>query len=376
MLFKKIISKEGWELRLHEEHEIFSIPIFQELNFDEAIDVSYTDLYMLAFNNTEYDLLSKDEVVSHLELLDMICFVNKQKELLDYAIKEYNEELDKWKNFINPSIIEIFPEYLIKFPDIIDDNLEAFSKLNDYDDFKREKLLEYAHNNNFEAFSLLFNKSLVNNRFLKNLFKYGVEFVEIIIDKGFNNWGQGMKCAARGGNKELVDFFIKKGANNWNNALKTAAKGGHKDLVLLFIEKGAKYWNWGMQSAACGGHKEIVDFFIDKGADYWDWGIYGAAKGGHKELVLFFIEKGTDDWNLGMLGATKGGHKELVDLFIEKGANYWNLGMEGAALGGHKDLVLFFIEKGANDWYRGMNGAKRGGHKELVEFFNKKLNNL
>ena len=322
MHFRRIISKEGWELRLHEQHEIFSIPIFQQLNYDEAINVSYTDLYMLAFNNTDYSLLSKEEIVSHLELLDMICYVNKQKELLDHSIKEYNSNLNEWKPCINPSIIEIEPQYLLTFPEFIDFNLEKFSKLNDCDDLKRKKLLQYIHDNNFEAFSILFDKSLINGKFMGELFKCEMKFIKIIIDKGFNDWNSGMYHTAEAGDKELVDFFIEKGADDWNGGMNTAAKGGHKDLV------------------------------------------------------LFFIEKGSTEWNTGMNYATIGGNKDLVDFFIEKGANHWDLGLYYAALGGHKDLVLFFIEKGANDWYRGMNGAKRGGHNELVEFFNKKLNNL
>ena len=48
MSFKKIISQEGNELLLHETHKIFSIPIFIEFNFDEAIPISYRDLLMIA----------------------------------------------------------------------------------------------------------------------------------------------------------------------------------------------------------------------------------------------------------------------------------------------------------------------------------------
>jgi hypothetical protein len=65
-------------------------------------------------------------------------------------------------------------------------------------------------------------------------------------------------------------------------------EGGHKELVDFFIEKGANDWDDGMYGAAEGGHKELVDFFIQKGADWWNGGMYGAAKGGHKELVDFF----------------------------------------------------------------------------------------
>mgnify|MGYP000899692435 CR=1 FL=1 len=403
MYFRRIISKEGWELRLHEEHEIFSISIFKDLNYDEAIQISYCDLYMLAFNNTEYSLFSKDEIISHLELLDKICYVKKQKELLDYAIAEYSNDIDEWKSFINPSIIEIEPQYLLTFPDFIDFNLGAFSKLTKCDNLKRQKLLQFAQDGNTEAFSILFDKSLINGKFMGELFKCEMKFIKIIIDKGFNDWNSGMYHTAEAGDKELVDFFIEKGADDWNGGMNTAAKGGHKNLVLFFIEKGSTEWNTGMNYATIGGNKDLVDFFIEKGANHWDLGLYYAALGGHKDLVLFFIEKGAHNWNEGMTCAAEGGHKELVLFFIEKGANDWESGLYYAALGGHKDLVLFFIKKGANHWDWGMEGAAQKGHKDLVlffiekgandwesalevaeyyghtdlvEFFNKKINNL
>ena len=369
MHFRRIISKEGWELRLHEQHEIFSIPIFQQLNYDEPINVSYTDLYMLAFNNTDYSLLSKEEIVSHLELLDMICYVNKQKELLDHSIKEYNSNLNEWKPCINPSIIEIEPQYLLTFPEFIDFNLEKFSKLNDCDDLKRKKLLQYIHDNNFEAFSILFDKSLINGKFMGEIIKCGLKWIEIIVQKGFDYWNKGMCYAAKGGNKELVDFFIAKGANDWNLGLIGAARGGNKALVDFFIYKGANYWDGGMTWAALEGHKDLVDFFIEKGATSWNSGMYFAAEGGHKDLVDFFISKGADDWNEGMQGASRGGYKELVLFFINKGANNWNEGMRVAALGGHKELVELFIQKGANDWNNAMRGAAKRGDKELVDLF-------
>jgi len=376
MLFKKVISKEGWELRLHEQHEIFSISIFKDLNYDEPIDVSYIDLYMLAFNYNQYSLLTKSEISSHLELLDKICYVHKQKELLDYAISNYQEDMKEWKSFINPSVIEIFPKCLLKFPEYIDDSLEAFSKLYNCDELKREKLLEYAQNDNIESFTILFNKSLVNEEFLLGLFKYGIEFVEININKGFNNWNWGMYIAAIKGEKDLIDFFIDKGADNWNWGMHGAARGGHKDLVELFINKGASDRVGGMRMAAEGGHKELVDFFIEKGVDDWEIGMCSAAKGGHKELVDFFIEKGGTTWNGGMVSAAEGGHKDLVLFFIEKGANDWDGAICVAAYGGHKELVELFIEKGATNLNRAMDYATNGHHKELVDFLNKKLKNL
>ncbi len=49
-----------------------------------------------------------------------------------------------------------------------------------------------------------------------------------------------------GGYRDLVDLMIEKGANNWNECLYGACKRGHRDLVDLMIEKGANNWSWSL----------------------------------------------------------------------------------------------------------------------------------
>ena len=409
MVFKRVISREGHEIRLNDEHEIFKIPIFQELNYDEPIDISYTDLDMLISKQPNYSILSKEEIINHLELLDKICHVKRQKEVLDYVIANYQEDMKEWEQFVNPSVINIAPEYLIKFPNQIDNNLETFFKLKGYNNIKREKLLQYARDNNIDSFTILFDKSIITGKFRSEIIKYGIKFVKIISEKGFDDWDQVMCDAAFEGDKDLVDFFIIKGANDWNCGMYGAAEGGHKELVEFFIEKGANDWNRGMNYAAKGGHKNLVDFFIEKGADNLDecmmyaaygehkdlielfiekgakrldWGIKGAVTGGHIDLFIFLVHKRSQEkhlidslacdinfWNMLMNNAAEIGNKELVLFFIDRGCNDFNSGMKWAAKGGHKDLVELFIEKGANYWNLGLVGAAQGGHKELIDFF-------
>ena len=341
----EVISEEGKKLIFPKDHENFNIPIFREFNFNDSVPVSYRDLYMIL--NKNFDFSSKDEIIKHLQLLDMITYVKRQKEVLDYAIANFPNDLDEWKIFVNPNIINIKPQYLIKFPEFIDNHLELFSKLPRNYDLKREKLLEFARNNNTEAFYFLFDKSLITDNFLEELFNFNdLKYVKIVVSKGFNDWNLGM-------------YYV--------------AQGGHKELVLFFIDKGANDWDLGMYGAAEGKNKELVDFFIEKGANNWNLGLQGAARGGNKELVIFFIEKGANYWNCGMEGAALGGHKDLVDFFISKGATSWNWGMLNAAKGGYKELVDFFIEKGANDWLLGLQYASEGRQYELIEFFKMKL---
>ena len=66
--------------------------------------------------------------------------------------------------------------------------------------------------------------------------------------------------------------MIEKGADNWNEGLRGACKRGNKEIVELMIEKGANNWNWGLRIACKGGNKEIVEMMIEKGADDWNEG--------------------------------------------------------------------------------------------------------
>ena len=40
-------------------------------------------------------------------------------------------------------------------------------------------------------------------------------------------------------NINIIRLMIEKGANNWNNGLYYACKGGHMEIVKLMIERGA-----------------------------------------------------------------------------------------------------------------------------------------
>ena len=63
------------------------------------------------------------------------------------------------------------------------------------------------------------------------------------------------------------------------------------------IEKGADDWNEGLYGACLGGHRELVELMIEKGVYRWNRGLLGACRGGHRELVELMIEKGGDSRN-------------------------------------------------------------------------------
>ena len=53
----------------------------------------------------------------------------------------------------------------------------------------------------------------------------------------------GMIIAAKGGYMEIIQLMIDKGANNWNKGLHVACKEGHLEIAKLMIDRGATNWN-------------------------------------------------------------------------------------------------------------------------------------
>ena len=55
-----------------------------------------------------------------------------------------------------------------------------------------------------------------------------------------------------------------------------ACYDGHVEIVEMMIQKGANDWNRGLHSACQGGHIEVVKMMIQKGAGNWYRRLYGA----------------------------------------------------------------------------------------------------
>ena len=90
--------------------------------------------------------------------------------------------------------------------------------------------------------------------------------------------------AAAGGHKELVQLMLDKGANNYNDGLAFAALVGHMDIVQLMLDKGADPNN-GLSGAALGGHLDIVQLMLDKGATNLDYALRVSEHFGHTECA-------------------------------------------------------------------------------------------
>ena len=107
---------------------------------------------------------------------------------------------------------------------------------------------------------------------------------------------KGFREVCRKGDRLSITKF--RYPKEWSNdGLYGACLGGHRDLVDLMIEKGADNWNWGLYSACLGGHRDLTVLMISKGANHWNLGLYYACQGGHRNLVDLMIQKGATQCN-------------------------------------------------------------------------------
>tara|TARA_R110001599_G_scaffold348704_1_gene576198 strand:- start:112 stop:753 length:642 start_codon:yes stop_codon:yes gene_type:complete len=199
-------------------------------------------------------------------------------------------------------------EYLTNFADdrTILNMLSVNKKFNDAEFFKRVFLRKYP----------LLLKFRKEDETLKGLFvrmtyyiakieeKYGIPYIPTknydpedfykadyyYSDLDIKN--RAIEWAAKGGHIDIVQLMLDKGANNYNTIMRFASENGHIDIVQLMLDKGADNFNEAMSYAALGGHIDIVQLMLDKGANDFKESISSAA--GNMDIVrlLTDAEKG------------------------------------------------------------------------------------
>ena len=225
-------------------------------------------------------------------------------------------------------------EYLTNFTDdrTILNMLSVNKKFNDEEFFKRIFLRKYP----------LLLKFQKKNETLKGLFIRMTYYIAKLEEKFEIPY-----IPTPGYNPE--DFYKTYGYSAKlviNNTTDWAAKGGHLNIVQLMLDKGADNFNWAMNSAAAGGHRDIVQLMLDKGANDFKRAMKYAALRGHIDIVQLMLDKGADNFNEAMSYAALGGHIDIVQLMLDKGANDFKESISSAA--GNMDIVrlLTDAEKG------------------------------
>lgn len=173
--------------------------------------------------------------------------------------------------------------------------------------------------------------------------------------------------AAQRGNKEIVELLIDHvNVLIYGFTMAYAAKGGHEDIVQMMLEKGADNYDDTMAYAALGGHLNIVDWMLWLGARDHNTAMVYAAAGGHREIVRLMLSLGANSYNQTMAAAAKRGDEEIVQWMFISGARDYNSAMINAVQGGHAKIVHWMLELGATNYKEAMIYAQEEGHKDII----------
>jgi ankyrin repeat protein len=182
--------------------------------------------------------------MDYYALLNVLTYLDIDSKILMRRInKQFNQPINKIKIWNYNNLINIDDKY----EDLIGLRIGSF-RMSKYDNLQ----------------------DTLDEKFSSVCYNGSRKLVDLMIEKGANNWNSGLGCACRGGNLNIVNLMIKKGAIDWDLGLAFACCGGHLNLVNLMIEKGAKLLNRGFADACKYGHLNIVNLMIKYGATKCD----------------------------------------------------------------------------------------------------------
>jgi hypothetical protein len=102
------------------------------------------------------------------------------------------------------------------------------------------EILQYLYTNNIIRDNSTFGESKYDD-VLECATQVGEEkIISYLIEKGANNWNEGLFGAIKGNNKNLFDYFISLGADNWYVALLEAIDTRNKEMIKILYEKSLK----------------------------------------------------------------------------------------------------------------------------------------
>ena len=168
----------------------------------------------------------------------------------------------------------------------------------------------------------------------------------------------------------MVDLMIEKGANDWNDALVYACESGNIETAKKIIEKGATNYSWSLPRACSSGNIEIVKLLIEKGANSFDDALGSVFILRGLEIIKLLVEKGAKSFNNYFMISCFSSNKQLVEFLIEKGANVNHKDLiNGSALQvsvnqGYYPTIILLIYHGAS---LDIEQIKKKGVIELIE---------
>lgn len=170
--------------------------------------------------------------------------------------------------------------------------------------------------------------------------------------------------ACEGGSLEIINFIfalyekrkLSYSIQTGGSCMNYACMGGHIEVINLLINKKFDYWNEGLTGACSNGNVEIAKMMIRKGAFNFNWCLYVACVAGHKDVAKLMITSGASfdnrfSFNDCLYRACYCNDLELIimltssDESIGKVVN-WNEGLNGACGSNNSDILEFILDHG------------------------------
>ena len=176
-----------------------------------------------------------------------------------------------------------------------------------------------------------------------------MELAELMIEKGADDYDHALYVACEHGHMDMAKMMIAR-AVRVNSGLVGAILGNHYEIIDMLISKGANAWGDGLRTACKSGNLPVAHLMLTKGVINVQNCLYSACEGGNMAVVQLIIDAINPDlvhldWNSGLRGACYGGHIEIIEMMIQKGANDFNPGFYAVCETDHIDLVKMFLEK-------------------------------
>ena len=293
-----------------------------------------TTLNMLSVNKKYYD----DEI--------LLRVINKKYPLLAKLKSQY----ESWRRFYVKMIF----------------SMEKCLSIYGISYLPHKNFNPYKLSKDDESIILNYNKIMVYAVEIKD-----IDIVNLMIEKGANDFNKGLISAAKSGDTNRTIFMLNKGATSIDRALISAAKYGHLEIVKIILDKGATRINTALYYATKGSHIDIIKLLIAKDSkNNKDIIILrGAARGGNLELFRLTLAKITeinpDDL---LIYAIKGGNLEILKILIDKGATKWENYIHYAAIEGNLDIVKHLYDKISAHRLL-IRLATTNGHMDIINYF-------
>lgn len=130
------------------------------------------------------------------------------------------------------------------------------------------------------------------------------------------------------GNNYIINILIDKGANNWNYGLLGACKGNHINIAENMINNGANNIKDAFIYSCDHGTLIIIKYIINNYFEYicdlhtLNSGLYNACGIGNIELVYLLIQLGANDWNIGLTNSCLNNRQQIINIMLSKGASF------------------------------------------------------